>query len=214
MLQEHYQATPTPTPTPTPIPTPNPTSTATPRAKPDESDSVQYVEIPPPPQVVFVAEIQQAAKEAQQQQKQPVQHPAPVVATTTTPTATPVATPTPAPERKVNQQEEQERLARQNPEDPLTAVLLQRANQDGLVIISFTNDGFMDLCHNWLASLSLHSIDNHIVFALDQQAFDKLTNASVPTFYHPNFSTDSQKQRYVLTKLKVVHSRERERERD
>ena len=75
-------------------------------------------------------------------------------------------------------------------------MLLAKAIND-TVVVSFTNLAFMDLCANWLASVRFHKIENFVVIALDQQAFELLKNDSVPAFFHPRFSTDAEKQSYL-----------------
>ena len=79
----------------------------------------------------------------------------------------------------------------------MVTTLKKYANEDNIIMITFTNFGFLEMTYNWLINVAYHNIDNYLVIALDEDAYSELIGNGFHCFYDSKFSTNNRAAEYL-----------------
>lgn len=96
--------------------------------------------------------------------------------------------------------------------NPLNSKLLNVADKNNIVVITFTNLGFIDMTRNWFLNIKYLGIKNYLIICLDEESRDILSSLTSNLFFDPAFSTNSGATNYLeghyreLVNLKTAYN--------
>ena len=90
-------------------------------------------------------------------------------------------------------------------------VLASKADKDKVVLVAFTNDGFLSMTLNWVYYVQKLGLE-YLLIALDDTVYQELQDYNIPTFYDPSMTASSGEEIYAtsayvtITVLKIRYA--------
>jgi hypothetical protein len=90
-------------------------------------------------------------------------------------------------------------------------VLAAKADKDKVVLVAFTNDGFLSMTLNWVYYVQKLGLE-YLLISLDETVYKELQDYNIPTFYEPSMRGNTGEEQWAssgyvtITVLKIRYA--------